>query len=255
MPLSSSSSSTYDESTSLLTDVQATALFVAYIRHLESQKHPQDDERRLLVDPYAEILLNQMDPEQRYIQKWKQSPEMIQATLDVVAIRTRVIDDWLLLPTTTTTTSQTTTTVRQIVNLGAGLCCRPYRLQQQHDKELWKYFEIETDRSILDWKRNILAEHHALNNNTVIVINVQADLQDLPGLASALVQAGFDTRLPTDWIAEGLFSYVPAEQHEPILAALYSLSSSSSSSRIILSNVQPEFAQHAKKCGVDFPHS
>jgi O-methyltransferase involved in polyketide biosynthesis len=109
---------------SQLSEVQATSLLVAYLRHMETTRsrigNNQPPSPPLIQDDFAQILLDQLlvgNNNKHMIDQWRQDP-FLPLGINMLAIRTRTIGDWLLQGKGHA----------QIVNLGAGMCTRPYRL-------------------------------------------------------------------------------------------------------------------------------
>lgn len=95
-----------------LTPVQSTSLLVAYWRDLET-RNPFP----LIQDPTAQVLVDALlSPSQR--QKYDASP-IRPYGLECLAVRTRAMDDWLAADVSSQSKQK-----RQLVNLGAGMCCR-----------------------------------------------------------------------------------------------------------------------------------
>ena len=105
--------------------VQSTSLLVAYWRSLETLNYSTINPP-LIQDPTAQILLdNLLSNEAR--QEFEKSP-LRPIGWDMLALRTRVIDDWLLKEGPFASSNGSSGGRRQLVNLGAGMCGRPYRL-------------------------------------------------------------------------------------------------------------------------------
>lgn len=225
------------ESTPELTPVQATSLAVAYYRHLET--HRNDTGRApsppLIRDDYAEILLRQLGNDS-IAEKWMKSP-MCSGGVNMMALRSRSIDDWLLQDQK-----------RQFVNLGAGMCTRPYRLDWENHGDM-VIFEVEKDAALLKFKRDTLA--NAGHKPKVRVIDVQSDVT-AENLTEVLIRAGFDPSIPTNWLAEGLLGYLPASSHIEIFRRLRKVSAPGS--RISAWNSSPWIRDLYHSIGMDLPH-
>jgi methyltransferase (TIGR00027 family) len=108
--------------------------------------------------------------------------------INIMAIRTRTIDDWLM-------EKAAELRPRQVVNLGAGMCTRPYRLPWSSNANATiTVFEVD-DSHLLQTKHNVLRQAGYLPR--VAVVNVAGDVTK-ESLAESLLQAGFDPELPTD---------------------------------------------------------
>jgi len=133
---SSSSSSSFPQ----LTPVQETSLLVAYWRHLESISAPYNKNignhvpasPPLIQDLYATKLVEALLPQKRQIE-FDKSP-IRDTGRDILAVRTKCIDDWLLRrgeedgSAAAVDANKKDKPCRQLVNLGAGMCARYYRL-------------------------------------------------------------------------------------------------------------------------------
>jgi methyltransferase (TIGR00027 family) len=130
--------------------------------------------------------------------------EKSSGAFDVVALRTRVLDEaWHAahaLPT------------RQLVLLGAGLDGRAFRLKDVRDTVVFEVDHPATQRQ----KRaravglTSLAERHVL-----VGVNFETD-----SLEEALKAAGQSTGAPTFWIWEGVTPYLTRTAQEATLAAI-----------------------------------
>ncbi|MEV7088443.1 SAM-dependent methyltransferase [Streptomyces sp. NPDC093085] len=101
---------------------------------------------------------------------------------------------------------------RQVVQLGAGLDGRAFRLPLGPDVAM---YEIDTP-VVLDFKAGVLARHGV--ESLVKRVPVGVDLRD--DWVGALEAAGFDVGQPTAWMAEGLFMYFTAEEADGLMAAV-----------------------------------
>jgi methyltransferase (TIGR00027 family) len=120
---------------------------------------------------------------------------------DGMAARTRFFDDFFL--------SATAAGVRQAVILAAGLDARAYRLTWPAGTVV---FEIDQP-DVIAFKTETLAQLGA--EPTADRRTVAVDLRD--DWLGALRASGFDDTLPTAWIAEGLFGYLPPEAQDRLL--------------------------------------
>ncbi|GAA1186279.1 class I SAM-dependent methyltransferase [Streptomyces hebeiensis] len=98
---------------------------------------------------------------------------------------------------------------RQIVQLGAGLDARAFRLPLGSDVAM---YELDTP-AVLDYKDGVLARHGA--EPVVKRVPVGVDLRE--DWVGALRVAGFCPDQPTAWMAEGLFMYFTAEEANGLL--------------------------------------
>jgi O-methyltransferase involved in polyketide biosynthesis len=201
--------------------------------------------------------------------------------IDALALRTRFIDDWLLqLLPEATVVDKTNYKNNVIVNLGAGMDARPYRLTEL--ATLYKYIEVDSDRSLLEMKHSILQGgddyNIPLNNDKISsnnninghiqpycpVTRVEADLSDPKATLNALKDAGLQLgsyeeeisnnnndiaqeKESIDFIAEGLFAYLQPSQHQPLLKLCHDVSGPNS--RLILTCLDPSGIDNFQSMG------
>ena len=198
---------TDDDTWDLATGVGATATLVAAARALASR---QGDP--LVSDPFAEPLVravgitaftHALDGQDDIA-----DTDGARLLIDVVAVRTRFFDDFLL--------DAGASGVRQAVILAAGLDSRAYRLPWPAGTTV---FEIDQP-DVIAFKSRVLAEHGA--SPTAGHRTVGVDLRD--DWAAALRAHGFDTGAPTAWIAEGLLIYLPPEAQDRLFDTITALS-------------------------------
>lgn len=193
--------------------VGVTALLVAAARAIETHRHDS-----LAQDAYAEHFVRAAPASADW-------PVRIQQVLDgdtnplwgrfarYFGLRTRVLDDFLLK-------AAHAGSVRQIVLLGAGLDSRAYRLDWPPGCVV---FEIDRDE-VLTFKRAVLDGLSAAPKaaRTTVPTDLRADW------AGALADAGFDTRAPSVWLAEGLLFYLPAAAETRLIGTVSRLSAEGS---------------------------
>lgn len=201
------------DSWDLASHVGATATLVAAGR-ARATNSPEP----LIEDPFAEPLVRAVGIE--FLVKWAtgelrasdvDEPEaawgLQRMTTDLVA-RTRYFDQFLA--------DATATGIRQVVILASGLDARGYRLPWPPGMAV---FEIDQP-DVLQFKAETLARLGA--EPTAQLRMVPADLRD--NWPVALLRSGFDPALPTAWIAEGLFGYLPPEAQDRLLDNVTGLS-------------------------------
>jgi len=106
--------------------------------------------------------------------------------------------------------------IRQIVILASGLDSRAYRLQWPAGTTV---YEIDQPK-VLEYKAATLNQHGA--TPAALRREVPIDLRnDWP---KALRDAGFDTSVPTAWLAEGLLMYLPADAQDRLFENITELS-------------------------------
>jgi methyltransferase (TIGR00027 family) len=113
--------------------------------------------------------------------------------------------------------------ISQVVNLGAGYDCRPYRFRQAMPEV--KFYEIELPEMIIEKKRRleiVLGEVP----DYVAYVPIDFNTQTIPG---ELKKAGYNPNLKTLFIWEGVTMYISAEAVESTLNFISSQSAPGSS--------------------------
>ncbi len=183
-----------------------TAIFIAWVRHLESRR-----EDALFQDPLAEAMMTTLadDP------ALSEVAEVVAATHasargfpEYFAVRTRFFDDELR--------DAMDRGIRQVVTLAAGLDGRTVRLPCP-DGTLW--YELDLPE-MTAFKTALLARSGL--EPTCERRAVAADLAE--PWSAPLLAAGFDPALPTAWLVEGLLMYLDPSAGEALLAGLSALS-------------------------------
>jgi methyltransferase (TIGR00027 family) len=131
---------------------------------------------------------------------------------DAMAARTRFFDSFFR--------DATQAGIRQAVILASGLDARAYRLDWPDGMTV---FEVDQPQ-VIEFKTATLADMGATPtaDRRAVAIDLRNDWP------TALVDAGFDTSLPTAWIAEGLFGYLPPEAQDRLLDNISALSADGS---------------------------
>jgi methyltransferase (TIGR00027 family) len=174
-----------------LDPVAGTARWTAAARARENARSD-----RLFEDPLAAALAG----EEGMARLEAEPPES--RDNPILAIRTRVFDDWLL--------ESTASGPRQVVLLAAGMDARAFRLSWPAGVRLW-----EVDRpELLKLKAEILEREGAAPR--VARTPVAADLDGGVWLEQ-LQAAGFRVDEPSVWLAEGFFVYLEERAVESIL--------------------------------------
>eukprot|EP01083_Nonionella_stella_P051398 136450_1 len=155
----------------------------------------------LIKDPYAEHLAGDMT---QYLSEYPFHATKVEYTI----IRSYYIEQTLLKR------FKYKNGDIQIVSFGAGLDTKPYRLQCLTHKD--HFFEIDL-QIIHQYKAKIL--HHKLKakslcNVKYISINLQNSGDRVMKL---LIDNGFDCRLPTFWLFEGIVMYLALDTVESLL--------------------------------------
>lgn len=196
-----------DDTWDLATSVGATATLVAAARALATA---QGDP--LVQDPFAEPLVRAVGiaPFTRVLDGDDDigAIDGARLLLDVVAVRTRFFDDFLL--------EAAAAGLRQAVILASGLDSRAYRLRWPAGTTV---YEID-QAAVIEFKSRVLAEHGTAPATEHRA--VAADLRD--DWAAALRAHGFDPTEPTAWIAEGLLIYLPPDAQDRLFDTITTLS-------------------------------
>ncbi|WP_229816029.1 SAM-dependent methyltransferase [Streptomyces lucensis] len=186
--------------------VGQTALFVAWMRQLESER---DD--ALFRDPLAAEMLSALSGDRVLAGM----AEVIRRTHGPArgfpayfAVRTRFFDDEVL--------AAVRRGIRQVVTLAAGLDGRGVRLELPSGT---RWFEVDLPE-MTEFK-DALLERSGLPLSCERRA-VAADLRE--DWRSALRAAGFDPSRPTVWLVEGLLMYLTDEAGDAVLAGLSELS-------------------------------
>ena len=193
----------------LASSVGATATAVAASRAMASQNPDA-----LLNDPWADPLVRAVgiDTFVKLIdgETGHTDDPLLnrRAMSEQIAVRTRFFDDFFVLATESG--------IRQAVILASGLDTRAYRLPWPADT---KIFEIDQPE-VIAFKTRTLADLGAepAAERTTVAIDLR---EDWP---AALVEAGFDPKLPTAWSAEGLLVYLPPDAQDRLFDNIAGLS-------------------------------
>jgi methyltransferase (TIGR00027 family) len=193
----------------LASSVGATATAVAASRAMASQNPDA-----LLNDPWADPLVRAVgidtfvkliDGETGHTD----DPLLNRRAMnEQITVRTRFFDDFFVLAAESG--------IRQAVILASGLDTRAYRLPWPVDT---KIFEIDQPE-VIAFKTRTLADLGAepAAERTTVAIDLR---EDWP---AALVEAGFDPKLPTAWSAEGLLVYLPPDAQDRLFDNIAGLS-------------------------------
>ena len=193
----------------LASSVGATATAVAASRAMASQNPDA-----LLNDPWADPLVRAVgiDTFVKLIdgETGHTDDPLLnrRAMSEQIAVRTRFFDDFFV--------QAGESGIRQAVILASGLDTRAYRLPWPADT---KIFEIDQPQ-VIAFKTRTLADLGAepTAERTTVAIDLR---EDWP---AALVEAGFDPKLPTAWSAEGLLVYLPPDAQDRLFDNIVALS-------------------------------
>jgi methyltransferase (TIGR00027 family) len=191
-----------------LAGVGKTALGVAYVRAQESRRPD-----RLFDDPYAQAFADAAPGLFPATRGQAERAGAGMATLGAAfgwhaVIRTRFFDDYLI--------AATRAGCRQVVLLAAGLDTRAFRLEWPSATSL---FEVDLP-DLMDFKERVLSDHSARPRCRRAVI--VADLRK--AWPQRLIAGGFNSRMATAWLAEGLLIYLSADEAAALLTDITSLS-------------------------------
>ena len=193
----------------LSSSVGATATAVAASRAMASQNPDA-----LLNDPWADPLVRAVgidtfvtliDGETEHTD----DPLLNRRAMnEQITVRTRFFDDFFV--------QAGESGIRQAVILASGLDTRAYRLPWPADTTV---FEIDQPQ-VIAFKTRTLADLGAdpTAERTTVAIDLR---EDWP---AALVEAGFDTKVPTAWSAEGLLVYLPPDAQDRLFDNIVALS-------------------------------
>jgi methyltransferase (TIGR00027 family) len=193
----------------LASSVGATATAVAASRAMASQNPDA-----LLNDPWADPLVRAVgiDTFVKLIdgETGHTDDPLLnrRAMSEQITVRTRFFDGFFV--------QAGESGIRQAVILASGLDTRAYRLTWQADTTV---FEIDQPQ-VIAFKTRTLADLGAepTAERTTVAIDLR---EDWP---AALVEAGFDPKLPTAWSAEGLLVYLPPDAQDRLFDNIVALS-------------------------------
>lgn len=185
--------------------VGATALAVAAARAAEAERPDP-----LVVDPYARALVDAAGPGVPLPRGADDGGVGWRALVDMMAIRTRVLDAALL--------AAASDGVRQVVVPAAGLDARSYRLAWPDGTTVYEIDQPE----VLAHKQRVLGATAPRARQVAVPCDLRDDWPD------ALHGSGFDPGRPTAWLVEGLLPYLPPEAEADLLARVDELSATGS---------------------------
>ncbi|EFG78464.1 methyltransferase, TIGR00027 family [Mycobacterium parascrofulaceum ATCC BAA-614] len=206
---------TGDDTWDIATSVGATAVMVAAARAIETERPDP-----LIRDPYARLLASHAGTgvwetillDDSLVDKVAAIDAQTAAVLEHMrgyqAVRTHFFDAYF--------THATQAGIRQVVILASGLDSRAYRLDWPAGTTV---YEIDQPK-VLAYKSRTLAENGVAPSATrrEVAIDLRRDWP------AALCATGFDTTVPTAWLAEGLLMYLPADAQDQLFAHVTLLS-------------------------------
>ena len=212
------------DSWAITESVGATALGVAAARAAETARPDP-----LIRDPFAHLLVSAAGPVWAELAAGTSAPygddyrgrRLDQMARSYQAVRTHYFDGYF--------GAAASAGIRQVVILAAGLDSRAYRLDWPSGTTV---FEIDQPK-VLAYKAATLDAHGAVPAATRHAVAV--DLRD--DWPAALIDAGFQPRHATAWLAEGLLPYLPAEAQDRLFEMVTALSAAGS--RIAVEAFQP----------------
>jgi methyltransferase (TIGR00027 family) len=179
----------------ILEGVGRTALGMAWVRAQESARPD-----RLFDDPFAAEFVAAAPDALPRIRSADDPAASLGSVLQFYgAIRTRYFDELLL--------AAGADGITQVVLLAAGLDSRAFRLDWPAAVTV---FEVDVPE-VLAFKDRVLEGRPP----TCRRVELRADLRD--EWAPRLIEAGFDPKLPTAWLIEGLFIYLTSEEAAGLL--------------------------------------
>jgi methyltransferase (TIGR00027 family) len=183
-------------------DLLLTARLLAYYRAQElTQENP------LIIDPLAELLAGDLSS---YLQDHIRLSQNEYTIVRSYYIETFLLDPWCRKQKNS-----------QIVLLGAGLDSRAYRLKCL-DSNSHEIFEVDLP-NVIEYKENLLKEQTPICDLTRIVVNL-SDSNWTP----IMIDHGFEPKLPTYWILEGLVYYMEKKDAFSLFAKVAEISSAES---------------------------
>jgi methyltransferase (TIGR00027 family) len=212
------------DSWTITESVGATALGVAAARAAETARPDP-----LIRDPFAYLLVSAAGPVWAELAGGASAPygdddrgrRIDQMARSYQAVRTHYFDEYF--------GAAAATGIRQVVILAAGLDSRAYRLDWPSGTTV---FEIDQPK-VLAYKAATLDAHEVVPVATRHAVPV--DLRD--DWPAALIDAGFQPRRATAWLAEGLLPYLPADAQDRLFEMVTALSAAGS--RIAVEAFQP----------------
>jgi len=202
-----------------MSKIGKTSLKNAYERHLESQR-----EDALFQDHLAKYMVGGIGAS--YSRRFGEAAKLLgfpgwpEFGKQFTAVSTVMIDEFLK----SGCEALRENAVIQIVNLGAGMDSRGYRLDFLSPSMVM----YEVDFSEVNHAKKVYLAQASPEPKCKIV-PVNCDLRVRGALETALLEKEFDPLQPTLWIAEGLFPYIkPVSKQEELLQSMIKLSGNGS---------------------------
>lgn len=213
--------------------VGRTALMVAAERALETERGPdalfQDPFARELGGPEGVAMSDTFEKSAARV-GFKGWPKFHKTWS---AVRTRFVDD-ALTEAVESMAKAAKDGKLQLVNLGAGVDTRPYRLK------CYRAFRtsFEVDRPEVNALKTAIFKRLGATPHCPVV-TVAADLREPGALSAALKAAGFDPRSPALFLVEGLLDYLQGSV-EGFLQEISQLAAAGSSAVVNFRDTSPE---------------
>jgi methyltransferase (TIGR00027 family) len=208
----------HDDTWDITESVGTTAVMVAAARAAETDKPDP-----LIRDPFAKILVSEAGTgvwekmlDSSLLEKVAEIDAEAAAIFEHMrgyqAVRTHFFDAHFA--------AAVAAGIRQVVILASGLDSRAYRLDWPAGTTV---YEIDQPK-VLEYKSATLAAHGATPSadRHEVAIDLR---QDWP---AALIGEGFDPKVPTAWLAEGLLMYLPADAQDRLFTQITELSATGS---------------------------
>jgi methyltransferase (TIGR00027 family) len=236
--------------------INKTAMWIAYERHVESQRTDglfHDPLAPFFMEPYGKRLSDAMSMGLALTVFDPPGSEIgfgLEGHVMYTAARTKLINDqldhWLLNDNTKRKDNDSKERYnQQVVNLGAGMDTRPYWLESlKSSKGNTLYWDIDT-ASIMNHKQKILEELKKEKGDQVAqpLCQIKAIAMDFSkeSITEILpLKHDFQRSVPTCWILEGLIMYLQHANVEELLDEISDLSCSGSFLILNFSNNDPQ---------------
>lgn len=195
-----------------LPKVGQTGVLTALWRHVETE-----NPNGIINDPLARKVLDKFLP--KTTEDKLRRNTSLKVFIDMIAIRTRCIDDLLMGVNIQDTVEDHESSFQfikhsQIVLLGAGMDTRAYRLPL--DKNT-KFIEIDFPDVIVG-KKNLFKEEKP----NVNLVHVTCDISNAKSLSLCL-QQHLDVTKPATIVCEGIMEYLSLQSHAMLFATLHQI--------------------------------
>ena len=227
---------TQDNSTDKAKEKYEIKDFVSFSAQLMAALRAKETERtdRLYEDPFATQLAGPQVMEMLAEQKIK----MNDLVTDLLAIRTRFFDDFLL---------EAVSQVRQVVLLAVGMDARAFRLPWPDGTLLYELDKPE----VLVKKELLLKQTRPSCNRCTIAVDLTQPWSHL------LIEQGYRTDLPSVWLLEGLLMYLTESEVHNLLKTIWQIAAHGSWLGADVLNVKSlqsqDLAAQYWRSGFDYP--